>query len=231
MRPRRERLSEAARQAMAFALAAALAACATDELKRAPVSPDQPWTVPEDSDYVKALREAAGEATPRASQQSPDAAAPATPAPAITAQPPAVPPPDERKSDAAPQNRVLLEAGHRYTLPELIDLAERHHPETREAWEKARQAALSVGLAEHTYLPELAIFVLGGYQRTPFPVPQTMAPAGFITFTTAEVVPALTAKWLLFDFGQREAKVREAEAKSFSANVTFTEAHEKTSSP
>ena len=44
-------------------------------------------------------------------------------------------------------------AGHQYTLPELIDIAQRHHPETREAWEKARQAALAVGIAEATYLP------------------------------------------------------------------------------
>jgi outer membrane protein TolC len=141
------------------------------------------------------------------------------------APPPA--PPDERKSDAARQNRVSVDAGRKYTLPEIIDIAERNHPETRDAWEKARQAALAVGLAEHTYLPELSARVVAGYQRTPLPVPTNLVPAGFVTFTTAEVIPLVAAKWLLFDFGQREAGVQEAEAKSFVANVTFTEAHEK----
>ena len=37
-----------------------------------------------------------------------------------------------------------------YDLPELIDIAERSHPQTRVAWEQARQAAKSVGLSEST---------------------------------------------------------------------------------
>jgi outer membrane protein TolC len=122
---------------------------------------------------------------------------------------------------------VQLEAGHSYTLAELIDIAERHNPETREAWEKARQAALSVGVAESKFLPELAVSVLGGYQRTPFPVPTALLPAGFVNFVTAEVIPVLAAKWLLFDFGQQAGKAHEAEAKSLTANVTFTAAHEQ----
>jgi outer membrane protein TolC len=122
---------------------------------------------------------------------------------------------------------VQLEPGRRYTLPDLIDIAERLNPETRASWEKARQAALSVGLAEHAYLPELAVNVLGVYVRYPFPVPQSLLPAGFITFQAVDLLPTLALKWLLFDFGQTAAKVQEAEAKSFITNVTFTEAHEK----
>jgi outer membrane protein TolC len=134
---------------------------------------------------------------------------------------------EELRKDAAPQNRAQFAPGHRYSLAELIDIAERHHPETRQAWEKARQAALSVGIAESSYLPQLSANAIAGYQITPFPAPQNVVPAGFITFTTVEVVPVAAASWLLFDFGQREAKVQDAEAKSFVANVSFTEAHEK----
>jgi outer membrane protein len=73
----------------------------------------------------------------------------------------------------------------------------------------------------------LSAQVIAGYQRTPVPMPTNLVPAGCITFSSAEAIPLLAAKWLLFDFGQREAGVQEAEAKSFVANVTFTEAHEK----
>ena len=41
----------------------------------------------------------------------------------------------------------------RYTLAELIDLAQRTNPETRVAWERARQAAADVGLVESEYYP------------------------------------------------------------------------------
>ena len=49
-----------------------------------------------------------------------------------------------------------------YDLPDLIDLAERSHPQTRIAWEHARQAAGSVGLSESTYYPYLAASAAAG---------------------------------------------------------------------
>jgi len=219
--PPRPRLSPGtARVAAAIVLVVSLSACATDQLSRAPAGPDDAWTVPQDSEYVTALRQASREEAAPGGRPNLAPAAGAAGQGAAGAT-------DEQGNDAAPQNRVQLEPGRRYTLPDLIDMAERHHPDTREAWEKARQAALSVGLAEHVYLPELAVKVVAGYVRYPFPVPQSVVPAGFITFQAADLLPTLALKWLLFDFGQTEAKVQEAEAKSFSANVTFTEAHEK----
>jgi outer membrane protein TolC len=206
-------LGAAGAAALSALVAAAQIGCATDELKRAPAAPDQAWTVPPDSEYVKPLREASKTQ--------------AAPAPTVVPPQPPQEPEQEQSLDVSPQNRVQLEAGRSYTLAELIDIAERHNPETREAWEKARQAALSVGLAESKLLPELALKVIGGYQRTPLPVPTSLLPAGFVTFVTGEFIPTLAAKWLLFDFGQQEAKAHEAEAKSFTANATFTEAHEK----
>jgi outer membrane protein TolC len=201
----------------AVVVAATQLGCASDQIKRAPATPAEAWTVPSDSDYIKPLQEAPAIATPP----------PGANLPPDQAKEPRQVREQQRTLDAVPQNRLPIEAGHRYTLPELIDLAERHNPETREAWEKAREAALSVGIAEAKYLPDLALKVVGGYQRTPLPMPTSVIPAGVVTFASAEVIPALALKWLLFDFGQREAEVHEAEAKSFTANVTFTEAHEK----
>jgi outer membrane protein TolC len=131
------------------------------------------------------------------------------------------------QNDAAPENRIVIVVGREYTLPELIDIAERNNPATREAWEQARQAALAVGIAESTYLPQISAQIVAGYQRTPLPMPMNVVPAGFVKFISGEVLPTAVAKWLLFDFGQREAEVQAAKAQSFVANVTFTEAHEK----
>ena len=46
-----------------------------------------------------------------------------------------------------------LDLQKRYDLVELIDLAQRLNPETRVAWEAARQAAIGVGLVESAYFP------------------------------------------------------------------------------
>lgn len=113
------------------------------------------------------------------------------------------------------------------SLPELIDIAQREHPETRQAWNRARQAALAVGMVEATFLPMMSANVVGGYQRTRHPLPHNIAGASAIDTELSGVVPALALGWLLFDFGQREA-VREAAAElSQAQNVLFNAAHQK----
>jgi outer membrane protein len=114
-----------------------------------------------------------------------------------------------------------------YDLAELVDLAERENPQTREAWEVAREAAASIGLAESAYLPQLSLQAIGGFQRTPLPAPKNLVPAGYFVSDTREVIPALALKWLLFDFGRRDAQLQAARADSFVANVAFTGAHQK----
>jgi len=114
-----------------------------------------------------------------------------------------------------------------YDLAALIDLAERENPKTREAWEAAREAAAGIGLAESAYLPQLSLQAIGGFQHTPLPMPKTLVPAGYFVSDTREVIPALALKWLLFDFGRRDAQLQAARADSFVANVTFTGAHQK----
>jgi outer membrane protein len=114
-----------------------------------------------------------------------------------------------------------------YDLPALVDLAERENPNTRAAWEAAREAAAGVGLAESAYLPQLSLQAIGGFQHTPLPMPRNLVPAGYFVSDTREVIPAVALKWLLFDFGRRDAQVQAARADSFVANVTFSGAHQK----
>jgi outer membrane protein len=109
-----------------------------------------------------------------------------------------------------------------YDLPELIDIAERSHPETRVAWENARQAAGVVGLAESAYYPYLAASAAAGFQHGAEPLLTEVASANA---ATAEAV--VSAEWLLFDFGERRAATAEAKEKLMAANVSFNATHQQ----
>ena len=97
-----------------------------------------------------------------------------------------------------------LDTNKIYDLAELIDLAERSHPQTRAAWERARQAAQNVGLSESSYYPYLAASASSGFQHE-LAVIDSVFPANGI-----EEDAALDVKWLLFDFGGRRATVAAA---------------------
>ncbi len=122
---------------------------------------------------------------------------------------------------------ISIDPSHAYTLPDLIDLAQRTNPDTRIAWERARQAALAVGMVETTYLPDLSAEVLGGFQHTPLPIPKTLDSRGYFTVNTEEILPGLVVKWLLFDFGRRDAQAEGAKQISRAADIGFTGAHQK----
>jgi outer membrane protein len=114
-----------------------------------------------------------------------------------------------------------------YELAELIDIAERSNPETRIAWESARQAALSTGMAESAYAPVLAASAAGAWQLFPVPIPTTLVPQGWFNTKSEFAIPLLTLKWLVFDFGGREASVDAARELLASANFTFNATHQK----
>ena len=114
-----------------------------------------------------------------------------------------------------------------YDLAALLDLAERTNPSTRAAWDAARGAAAAEGLVESAYLPQLSLQAIGGLQHTPLPAPKNLVPAGYFVSDSREVIPAVAFKWLLFDFGRRDAALQGARADSFIANVSFTATHLK----
>jgi outer membrane protein len=131
-----------------------------------------------------------------------------------------------------------------YNLAELIDIAERNNPETRVAWERARQAAAAVGLSQSAYYPYLAASAAAGYDRAfiPFPTlavnqkklltnPSLAAVSitgGGSLVTEARLARGeLSAKWLLLDFGERGAVVAAAKDRLMMANVGFNGTHQK----
>src|SRR5713101_4272057 len=80
-------------------------------------------------------------------------------------------PPDLRNfaRELTAQKAPEADAQKDYELAELIDLAERINPETKVAWERAKQAASGVGLAQSEYFPILALRASAVYVRGPAP--------------------------------------------------------------
>lgn len=141
---------------------------------------------------------------------------------------------DTRTGFILPPNPVLsilpappqIDPGHAYALAELIDIAESSNPQTRIAWDQARQAALAAGIAESTYLPQITASAVGAYQDS---TAQSSA-LGVDANGNNEahgVISAVSLNWLLFDFGKRRAAVRATGELSTISNIAFTAAHQQ----
>jgi len=121
--------------------------------------------------------------------------------------------PDLRKfaGELAAVTEPEVDAKKSYQLAELIDLAERINPETKVAWEQAKQAASTIGLAKSQYYPVLALQAAANDARAPAPLPVTPTQAGFMDVEVQQASPAATLDWVLLDFGRRKAGVRAAQ--------------------
>jgi outer membrane protein len=184
---------------IALAGCALLSAC-NDTRDLAPASPDTPW------------------------QFAPSSEAPTAPAPAAVGA----------RRFAVPENTEVplpspadIDPNHTYSLVELIDIAQRRNPATRVAWEQARQAAISVGIARAAYLPALTASAVAGWEHFVTPFPSNLVPQGFIVFNAQEIIPQLAVNYLLLDFGGRAAAVEGAGQLSIAGNVAFTAAHQQ----
>src|SRR6266699_1675673 len=146
----------------------------------------------------------------------------------------------QRFNNAEGASRVSINPRRTYGLAELIDIAERNNPETRVAWERARQAAAAVGLSESAYYPFLVASAAAGYDRAFIPFPTLTAnpthpslsnvriTGGSSLVTEAQVYRGeLNAKWLLLDFGERSAVVAASREQLMMANVGFNGTHQK----
>ena len=146
------------------------------------------------------------------------------------------------------KGKELVDIRKEYALADLIDLAERLNPSTRAAWQNAKQALALVGVSKSAYYPFLSLAASAGYTRlfVPFPklqvnqaaLARTLASGGSLlsAVTLTEGNPLhfdilyqseLTMKWLLFDFGQREATVSVAREGLLIANVAFNATHQR----
>ncbi len=182
--------------------------CVSNVDHRVSPAPDQPW-VPRDEDKT-ALWSLAGsdDSQPTPTHVIPDFSIPENPARAQFRQ------------------NEFIDSEQRYGLPELIDLAQRTNPETRAAWQRARQAAIAVGMVESTYLPFIAASVVGGSQTVTVPLPEIFGQR-HIDNTEQGSAQILSLQWLLFDFGQRKALTMEGQQVAVAANILFNGTHQK----
>jgi outer membrane protein len=119
-----------------------------------------------------------------------------------------------------------LERSRVYSLPELIDIAQSNNPLTRSAWNDARNAALATGIAESAYLPRLKATAAEVYLNNQGNV--SAAGNNFPTDTQANgAIAAASLDWLLFDFGERSAKVQAAKQASIISNIAFNATHQQ----
>src|SRR6478752_1725688 len=146
-------------------------------------------------------------------------------------------------TEAERRNLPAINPRKTYNLAELIDIAQRSNPETRVAWERARMAAAAVGLTESAYYPYIVAAAVGGYDRAFIPFPTlrtTQRPPANGNLPNVEIVGGgtlitesllaraeLNAKWLLIDFGERNAIRAAAREKLMMANVGFNGTHQK----
>jgi outer membrane protein len=150
--------------------------------------------------------------------------------------------------EALQKGEELVDRRKEYTLPDLIDLAQQLNPATRAAWQSAKQALALVGVSKSAYYPFLSLAAAAGYTRlfVPFPklevnqaaLKKVLATGGpvqtAVTLTDGNPLhfdilyqSELTMKWLLFDFGQRDATVSAAREGLLMANVAFNATHQR----
>jgi outer membrane protein TolC len=123
-------------------------------------------------------------------------------------------------STAAPAPEIpaeYLKPGTTLSLGQLVDVALKNNPATREAWFFARAAAAEVGSKRSLYFPYVEID--GSIERQ-----KQSAVGGQFTFMQTTYGPSIAATWLLFNFGAREAEVEEATRYLYAADWTHNAA-------
>jgi outer membrane protein len=109
-----------------------------------------------------------------------------------------------------------------YSLPELIDLAESHNPETHVAWERARAQAAAWGAARSELYPAVAAAALASVDRE-----QVYFGNRFFRQTVGDFQIALSLNYTVFDFGARAGRISAAEAETLAANFAFNDTHRR----
>ena len=118
------------------------------------------------------------------------------------------------------ESKFNLDPEKSYSLPELIDLAESHNPETRVAWERARAQAAAWGVARSDLYPTVAAAALAGVDRE-----QAYLAERFFRHTIGDFQVVLNLNYTIFDFGARAGRINAAKAEALAANFAFNDTH------
>jgi outer membrane protein len=119
-------------------------------------------------------------------------------------------------------SRFNIDPSKVYSLAELIDFAEAHHPLTRVAWENASAQAAAFGIARSELYPTLAAVAFSGVSREAEPFG-----TAFFLQTLPSFEATLDLQYTVFDFGARAGRIAAAGARVLAANFGFNDAHRK----
>lgn len=142
------------------------------------------------------------------------------PSPAVAWTPPAA---AEKKSVPLPAPdipRELASPGQAWTLANILDIGLRNNTQTRLAWQQARAAAASLGIAESLFFPRIS-FDLTGLKT------KGSAIGGKFTFDYSELIPEFNLSFTVFDFGLSaglEIARQALFAANFAQNAAFQNA-------
>jgi outer membrane protein len=132
--------------------------------------------------------------------------------------------PDERRAIAEPwrDSALRFDPAKTYSLAELIDLAQRHNPDTRVAWEQARAQAAALGIARSELYPTLAAAALARADRSDILVDNS-----FVRQQIRGAALAFDLTYMIFDFGGRAARIDTARGETLAADFAFNDTHRK----
>ncbi|MGD9763849.1 MAG: TolC family protein [Candidatus Binatia bacterium] len=113
--------------------------------------------------------------------------------------------------------RVLPSESDTYDLPALLDVALRDNPDTRAAWESARQAAAGYGRALAPFYPRVGVEV----GMTPASRYQEPVKGDPLTIHMRAAEPSIALTYTLLDFGRRAQSAELARQRLVAANFAF----------
>ena len=119
-------------------------------------------------------------------------------------------------------SRLSIDSSKVYSLAELVDFAESHHPLTRVAWENAYAQAAAYGVARSELYPTLAAVALSRVSRE-----AEALGSSFFLQTLPAFEATLDLQYTVFDFGARAGRIAAAGAKVLAANFAFNDTHRK----
>jgi outer membrane protein len=115
-----------------------------------------------------------------------------------------------------------LSPSETYTLPQLIDLAEEHNPETHAAWLAAKAQAGELGVAKSDLYPTLVASVMAQTAQD-----GVLFGDVFVKQILGLMQEGFRLNYTILDFGARTDRVDRQRASLLAANFTFNDTHRR----
>jgi len=128
----------------------------------------------------------------------------------------------QRRTAQHTQPSFTFDSSTVYTLTSLIDIAESHNPETKEAWQAARAQAAAVGIARSDLYPIARAFLLGFTSQT-----GVLLYNQFVLQDEGIGEAGLALDYTLFDFGARLDRIQQQRSLLEASSFAFNDTHRK----